>query len=110
MSQSSPTEPRRRLGPYAISIALGLGAANAPPVLVDGEEIEQVPGLVCTVERTGIAQGRRLCVFAPVESTPAEGRLELVCVRESVDGGCELLEERRVQDAPAESADGGTRN
>lgn len=93
MSQSSSTS---RWKPYAISIGLGLGAANAPPVFVDGELPPPAPGMICQVERTGIAQGRRLCVFAPTPEKSTSVKLEWQCVKQDVDGGCELLEERPV--------------
>lgn len=94
MSQSSATS---RWKPYAISIGLGLGAANAPPVLVEGDLPPPAPGMICQVERTGIAQGRRVCVFAPTPEKSDSGRREMVCVRQDSDGGCELLEERTVK-------------
>lgn len=92
MSQSSSGS---RWKPYAVAVGLGLGAANTPPVFVEGELPPPAPGMICQVERTGIAQGRRICVFAPVQTEAV--KLEWQCVKTDADGGCELLEERPVK-------------
>lgn len=99
------------LKPYAIATALGLGAANAPPVFVTGEEVAPQAQLVCDTVRTGFLQGDRVCAFKTAAPAAPAQLLEIVC---DEDGGCverpAALAAEPVPDAGITSdADGGVR-
>jgi hypothetical protein len=91
---ADPTPAKSKVVPYAIGLALGLGASQAPPILVPGTPAEGA-GLECHVERTGVLQGERVCAqpFGAVPA-PSSSVLEVVCVG---DAGC-------VERAPAVDA------
>lgn len=93
------------LKPYAIATALGLGAANAPPVFVNNEAVAPQAQLVCETVRTGILQGDHVCAFK-TEAVPAAPAvlLEVVC---DGDGGC-VERPAQVASDPAVVLDGGS--
>lgn len=77
--------PKSKAAPYAIGLALGLGASQAPPVFIAGEPAEGA-SLECHVERTGLLQGDRVCLQAFGElPAPSSSALVVECLG---DGGC----------------------
>lgn len=81
----SEATAKSKAAPYALGLALGLGASQAPPVFIAGAPAEGA-SLECHVERTGLLQGDRVCAQAFGNlPPPASSLLEVVC---DADGGC----------------------